>query len=57
MMAGLGATATVEAPLHVEADPQARVGRVAPVPPRGTVVATTSQMGVPRLPFQTTYYF
>ena len=56
-MAGLGVTVTVEAPLHVEADPQARVGPVAPVPPRGTAVATTSQMGVPCLPFQTTYDF
>lgn len=57
MMAGLGATATVEAPLHVEADPQARVGPVAPAPPRGTVVATTSRMGVSGLSLQTAYQF
>ena len=44
-MAGLGGTATAEVPLHVEADPQALVDPVAPVPPKGTVVATTSQMG------------
>ena len=55
MMAGLEASVMVEAPLPVEADPQARVGLVAPVPPRGTAVATTSQMGVPLLHFQTTY--
>jgi len=46
MMAGLGATVTVGVPRPVEADPQARVGPVAPVPPRGTAVATTSRMGV-----------
>lgn len=55
MMAGLEVSVTVEAPLPVEADPQAHVGPVAPVPPKGTVVATTSQMGVPLLLFQTTY--
>jgi len=51
MMAGLGPTAMVEVPLRVEADPLALVGLVAPVPPRGMVVATTSRTGAFSLPF------
>jgi len=57
MMAGLEETATVGAPLRVEVDPQERVGPVAPVPPRGTVVATTSRMGVPVYLLQMPYSF